>query len=157
MRRTLIPMLGALLAVSPLAAQQDDNDPLTSLRRSFTEVSAWVSAAADLVPAERYGFRPVETVRTFGQQIAHLADSYTYYCTVAAGRNIEWSDVIERTVTDKAAIVQRLKQALDVCTPVYTSGGRFRALVDNVNHTSVHYGNIVTYLRVMGLAPPSAS
>ena len=156
MRRTLIPVLGALLAASPLAAQQVENDPVSALRRSFIEVSTWVSRAADMVPAEKYSFRPTETVRTFGQLIGHLADSFNYYCAQAAGRNVEWSDPIEKGITDKGELVVRLKQAYDTCTPVYTSGGSFRALVDNVGHTSIHYGNIVTYMRIMGLTPPSS-
>jgi uncharacterized damage-inducible protein DinB len=156
MRRTLIPVLGALLAASPAAAQQVDNDPVGALRRSFIEVSTWVSRAADMVPAEKYSFRPVETVRSFGQLIGHLADSFNYYCAQAAGRTVEWSDAIEKGITDKAELVQRLRQSYETCTPVYTSGGSFRALVDNVGHTSLHYGNIVTYMRAMGLTPPSS-
>lgn len=119
-------------------------------------MSDWASRAADLVPADRYGYRPLDTVRTFGQLIGHLADWFNYYCAVAAGRDVEWSDPIEKGVTDKAMLVQRLKQALDTCTPVYATGGRFRALVDNVGHTSIHYGNMVTYMRMMGLTPPSS-
>jgi uncharacterized damage-inducible protein DinB len=156
MRRTLIPVLGVLLTTSPLAAQQPDNDPVAALRRSFIEVSTWASRAADMVPAEKYSFRPAETVRTFGQLIGHLADSFNYYCAQATGRNVEWSDPIEKGITDKAELVQRLKQAYETCTPVYTSGGSFRALVDNVGHTSLHYGNIVTYMRIMGITPPSS-
>lgn len=156
MRRTLIPVLGVLLTTSPLAAQQPDNDPVAALRRSFIEVSTWASRAADMVPAEKYSFRPAEAVRTFGQLIGHLADSFNYYCAQATGRNVEWSDPIEKGITDKAELVQRLKQAYETCTPVYTSGGSFRALVDNVGHTSLHYGNIVTYMRIMGITPPSS-
>ena len=156
MRRTLISVLGVLLTTSPLAAQQPDNDPVAALRRSFIEVSTWASRAADMVPAEKYNFRPAETVRTFGQLIGHLADSFNYYCAQATGRNVEWSDPIEKGITDKAELVQRLKQAYETCTPVYTSGGSFRALVDNVGHTSLHYGNIVTYMRIMGITPPSS-
>ena len=156
MRKTLIPVLGVLLTTSPLAAQQPDNDPVAALRRSFIEVSTWASRAADMVPAEKYSFRPAETVRTFGQLIGHLADSFNYYCAQATGRNVEWSDPIEKGITDKAELVQRLKQAYETCTPVYTSGGSFRALVDNVGHTSLHYGNIVTYMRIMGITPPSS-
>jgi uncharacterized damage-inducible protein DinB len=156
MRRELALALAGLLTAVPLAAQQLDNDPVAALRRSFIEVSAWASRAADMVPAEKYSFRPAETVRTFGQLVGHLADAFNYYCAQAAGRNVEWSDAIEKGITDKAELVQRLKQAYETCTPVYTSGGSFRALVDNVGHTSLHYGNIVTYMRIMGLTPPSS-
>lgn len=156
MRSKLVLLLGGLFAAAPAAAQEANTDPVVALRRSFDEVSAWVSAAAELVPAEKYTYRPTEPVRTFGQLIGHLADSYNYYCAVAAGKNAEWSDAIEKGVTEKAALLERLTQAKATCTAPYTSGGRFRALVDNVGHTSLHYGNIVTYLRMMGLTPPSS-
>lgn len=34
----------------------------------------WVTKAADMVPAEKYTYRPADTVRTFGQLIGHIAD-----------------------------------------------------------------------------------
>jgi uncharacterized damage-inducible protein DinB len=146
----------SLLVAGPLAAQDVNTDPVVALRRAFTEVSGWVAASAEMVPADKYGYRPSEPVRTFGQLIGHLADSYTYYCAVAAGRTVEWSDATEKGVTEKAVLLERLGQAMGTCAAPYTAGGAFRALVDNVGHTSIHYGNIVTYLRMMGLTPPSS-
>jgi hypothetical protein len=40
------------------------------------------------------------------------------------------------------------------------TANRFRksllgALLANVSHTNLHYGNIITYMRMLGLAPPS--
>jgi uncharacterized damage-inducible protein DinB len=154
--KNLLLALGGLLVTAPLAAQQADNDPLAASRRAFNEVSAWVVAAAEMVPAEKYSYKPAEPVRTFGQLVGHLADSFTYYCAVGAGRNVEWLDAIEKGTSDKTALVAELKKALATCTAPYTSGGRFRALVDNVGHTSIHYGNMVTYLRMMGMTPPSS-
>ena len=154
--RNLVVLCSALWLTAPLAAQQADNDPLAASRRAFDEVSAWVVAAAEMVPAEKYGYKPAEPVRTFGQLVGHLADSFTYYCAVAGGRSVEWSDAIEKGLSEKAALVAELRKALATCSAPYTSGGRFRALVDNVGHTSIHYGNMVTYLRMMGLTPPSS-
>jgi len=155
-RLSIFPVLAALFLAGSASAQQADNDALAASRRAFLEVSGWVTAAADLVPADRYGYRPAETVRTFGQLVGHLADSYIYYCATAAGRNVEWSDAVEKGVADKATLVGRLREALATCTAPYTTGGNFRALVDNVGHTSIHYGNMVTYLRQLGLTPPSS-
>src|SRR6185503_3109772 len=61
------------------AAGPSSGDAAAALRKSFTEVSAWVSKAADQVPAEKYGYQPVKTVRTYGQLIAHITDSFNYY------------------------------------------------------------------------------
>jgi hypothetical protein len=132
-------------------------DPATAaVRRGFAEVSGWVTRAAELVPADRYSYRPVGTVRTFGQQVAHVADSYAYYCGRGAGRSVEWSDAVEKGAQDTATLTRRLKQALDGCATVYAGSAQIGPLLENVAHTSLHYGNMVTYLRMLGLTPPSS-
>lgn len=139
------------------ASQPARVDPaMAAAQRSFTEASGWVTRAADLVPSERYAYRPAQTVRTFGQVIGHIADAYTYYCGRAAGRSVEWSDATEKGVTTKAALTAKLKQALDGCVAVYGGTGQIAPLIENVGHTSLHYGNLVTYIRMMGLVPPSS-
>jgi uncharacterized damage-inducible protein DinB len=136
--------------------QPGANDAAAALRKSFTEVSGWVTKAADLAPADKYGYRPTQSTRTFGQLIAHIADSYNYYCARAAGRNVEWSDEIEKGSLDKATLVQKLKQSSAACSAAYNNTSQVAPLIENIGHTSLHYGNIVTYMRLLGLTPPSS-
>jgi uncharacterized damage-inducible protein DinB len=132
-------------------------DALEELAKSFNEVHAAVAKSADLVPADRYTYRPVATVRTFGELVAHIADSYVWYCTRASGRNVEWSDAIEKGKTDKTTVTQKLRESLAVCTSVYGSRSSLvGGLINNLGHTNLHYGNMVTYLRMMGLVPPTS-
>jgi hypothetical protein len=138
------------------APQPAPNDPAAALRKSFGEVSGWVTRSADLVPADKYTYKPTESVRSFGQVIAHVADSYNYYCARAAGRDVKWSDPIEKGGLDKATLVPRLKQALDTCTAAYGANGKVDVLIENLGHTNLHYGNIITYMRMLGLVPPSS-
>jgi len=132
------------------------NDAAAAVRHGFGEVSGWVTKAADLVPADKYTYRPAQSVRTFGQLIAHIADSHNFYCARAAGNNVQWSDAIEKGSTDKATVVAKLKQSLDACNAAYGSASQVGPLMANVAHTSLHYGNIVTYMRMLGLVPPSS-
>ena len=146
------------VAEEPAPAQPPGaNDTAAAMRYGFGEVSGWVTKAADLVPADKYSYRPAPSVRTFGQQIAHIADSYNYYCARAAGRNVQWSDAIEKGNTDKATLVPKLKQATDACQAAYGGGGQVGALMGNAAHTNLHYGNIITYIRMLGLTPPSSN
>lgn len=140
---------------TPAVSAPQDN-ATAALQKSFAEVSGWVTKAVELVPADKYGYQPVKTVRTFGQLIAHLADSYNYYCAHAAGREVEWSDPVEKGATDKATVVPKLKQALEGCNAAYAGNGRLNPLLNNVAHTSLHYGNLITYVRMLGLVPPSS-
>jgi len=128
-----------------------------ALTRSFTQASGWITKAADLVPADKYAYRPVATVRTFGQLIAHISDEYNFYCAKAAGRNQQWTDANEKGAADKGTIVQKLKESLDGCRAAYAKGTDVGALVDNLADAYLHYGNAATYLRMMGLVPPSSS
>jgi DinB family protein len=125
-------------------------------RRGFTEVSDWITRAANLVPAERYSYRPVSTVRTYGQIIGHIADGARYYCAKAAGRTVQWSDATEKGPATKAALVQALTRALGECGPAYGGASEIGPLMENVAHSSLHYGNLVTYIRMMGMVPPSS-
>lgn len=132
------------------------NDAVTAARAGFAEVSGWVTKAADLVPADKYNYRPVPTVRTFVELIAHIADGHNWYCARAGGRNVEWSDAIEKGKTDKATVVQKLKQSIDACNTVYGGSGQIGLLFANAAHSSLHYGNIITYIRMLGMVPPSS-
>ena len=133
------------------------SDAAAAVRAGFAEVSGWVSKAAELIPANRYSYKPTASVRTVGQMLGHIADSYGYYCARAAKRDVQWSDAIEKGTTDKATLAPKLKQALDGCTAAYATGtGDIGQLMANVAHTSLHYGNLITYIRMLGMTPPSS-
>lgn len=159
--RILFPLCCLLLSASSLYGQAappaQPADAATELRKSFAEVNGWVTQAAEMVPEDKYNYRPVDTVRTFGQLIGHITDSYNFFCARGAGNNVEWSDPIEKGSTDKATLMPKLKQAVDRCNEVYKgSNGRIAPLLNNVGHTSLHYGNIITYMRMLGMKPPSS-
>ncbi|HEX7295273.1 MAG TPA: DinB family protein [Pyrinomonadaceae bacterium] len=149
------------LTISPLAQRASAQNPdkakvAAGLRTGFEEVSGWVTKSADMVPPEKYDYKPVDTVRTFGQLIAHVSDSLDYFCSKAGGTKMQ-GDSAEKGATDKATLVPKLKQAVDKCNAVYASdSAQFEPLMANVAHTNLHYGNLITYLRMMGMKPPSS-
>jgi uncharacterized damage-inducible protein DinB len=155
--KALLALCGLILfpAISP--AQSSGPILLDGLRGGFDEVHTAVSKSAELVPADKYTYRPVSTVRTFGELVAHVADAYGWYCSRAAGRNVQWSDAIEKGKTDKATVTLKLRESLAICTAAYGNGSsNLGGLMANIAHTNLHYGNIITYLRMMGLVPPTS-
>ena len=145
-----------LLATGPIHAQQPDAKQTgAALGKAFAELSGWILKSAEMVPADKYSYKPVATVRTFGEQLGHIADGSNYYCGRAAGKKVEWSDANATGKTDKATIVPKLKEGLDACAAAHESG-HLGMLIQNYGHTNLHYGNIVTYLRMLGLVPPSS-
>ena len=128
--------------------------------------------AAEKMPGDKYAFRPSPDVRTFAQQIAHVADDQYNLCAPAQGaeRNAAYRD-IESRLSTKAELVPALKDAFAYCDKVYDATTdaaslappnstmrptRFSYLNWNLWHTWEHYGNIVVYLRMNGLVPPSS-
>ena len=138
------------------AAQPDPNDPRAVLHGGLREVGTWVEKAAELVPDDKYAYKPTASVRSFGQLAAHVADGMNWYCASAAtGKQAEWSDAVEKGPTDKATVTAALKKAHANCHAA-TNAGQLRALMQNLAHTNLHYGNMITYLRMMGITPPSS-
>lgn len=156
MRKVWPIALFSLLIAAPAAAQQTSGDAGAALKKNFADVLSLLTKSADLVPADKYNYKPVPAVRSYAQLVAHLADSHNYYCAVASGQKVEWSDPIEKGTSDKATLVKKLKEANDLCTRVYASGGKVDVLIENLAHTNHHYGNMVTYVRMLGLVPPES-
>ena len=74
-----------------------------------------------------------------------------------AGKDVPWSDAVEKGDTSKAKVVAALKSATAGCAAAYASpAARIDKLMANVAHSNLHYGNAITYLRMMGLKPPSS-
>ena len=128
--------------------------------------------AADKMPEEHYSFKPTPDVRSFGQLVGHIADAQYGICG-RAGTMQRPSEGIEKTKTSKADLVAALKTAIEACDAVYAAltdaqavekvkffGGAERTklsvLFFNTTHNYEHYGNIVTYMRLKGLVPPSS-
>jgi len=162
--RILCLMCAALvvsLSISPVArrasAQESDKaKTANAVRKGFEEVSGWVTKSADMVPAEKYNYKPIDSVRTFGQIVAHITDSLDYFCARAAGKK-PGTDSAEKGTTDKATLVPKLNEAVTKCNVVYASdSAQIEPLMANVAHTNLHYGNLITYIRMMGMKPPSS-
>jgi uncharacterized damage-inducible protein DinB len=173
MRSILLLSLTALLGGAPAhPVAPSAPSALAGDREIWTIVMGYVTAAAEQVPDSSYSYRPVATVRTFGQLIAHIAGSQDMFCAQALGDKAPDSDEIEKTTTGKAALVAALKASIAHCQKAYAmtdadamkrtvkvfTGERSAlwALLYNTVHDDEHYGNIVTYMRMLGTVPPSS-
>jgi hypothetical protein len=160
MKITLVLSFGLLLAAGvPAGAQQPAAPtPQAMVKHGFEEVSGWLATAAALVPADKYTYKPVNTVRSFGELMAHAADGMNWYCGSAkAAKDVQWSDAVEKGKTDKATVVAALKAATAGCAAAYAAPtARLDKLMGNIAHSNLHYGNAITYLRMLGLKPPSS-
>jgi len=141
-----------------------------SLVRMHAGVARNVVEAAEKMPEAEFAYQPSKDVRSFGGFVGHLANSAYSYCSRAKGEANPNKEDFEKPLA-KAALVTAIKGATAYCDAVYktmtdaalsemvTMGQsqqpRGQILVQNISHTNEHYGNLVTYMRMKGLVPPS--
>jgi len=166
-RHALVTLLLVGLATPAFAQGKALADALT---RMHAGVSRNAVEAAEKMPEAEFGFQPTKDVRTFGSFIGHIANAEFNYCSRAKGEANPNKEDFEK-VTSKAALVAGIKAAAAYCDGVYkamtdtslsemvamgqSQQPRGQILVQNISHTNEHYGNLVTYMRIKGLVPPS--
>jgi uncharacterized damage-inducible protein DinB len=166
-------LLTALVLFAAVASAQDTPaNPLTLVSKNIYGIAKKdILGSVDKVPDEMWSFQPTKDVRTFAQLFAHVADAQYEFCGVAAeGKSV--SKDIEKTKKTKADIVPALKDAFAYCDAAYANMTdasaadmvsffgmkitKLGAMDFNIAHTMEHYGNLVTYMRIKGIVPPSS-
>jgi hypothetical protein len=162
----------AIPLLSPLSAQETANPVSSALKNSLKSSEKNLVAAAEFMPADKYGYKPTAAQMSFGQLMLHIAGSNDYMCATIAGTKAPQREKLTAT-SPKAALVARLKQSFEYCTttlaPIDDSklgesvpffGGRTisrgGAMMDLVGDWSDHYGASAIYLRLNGILPPTA-
>jgi uncharacterized damage-inducible protein DinB len=158
---------------APQAAPASPANPITASEKGlYSFMSNAVIRAAEKMPEENYSFKPTPDVRSFGQLVGHVADASYMFCSQAMGE-ANPAKGIEKTKTSKADLVAALKDAVAFCNKAFdgmtdAKGGQMVQLFGsldvakltvfslNTAHTDEHYGNMVTYLRMKGIVPPTS-
>lgn len=172
--RTLLPTILLCLLALPAFPQekQSSENPFSAInKRAYERTKGILLRAAEKMPEENYNFKPADTVRSYGQIIGHLADAQYLFCSTASGEKNPGLN-IEKTKTSKADLVAALKEGFAYCDKVYDAmtdaaatqnvkffGNevpKFAALSINIGHNMEHYGNLVTYMRIKGVVPPTS-
>lgn len=143
----------------------------TETKGLYDMVKGNLIKAAAKMPEENYAFKPTPDVRSFGQLVGHVADAQYLFCAPVKGE-ANPAPGIEKSKTTKADLEKALAAAFAYCDAVYSSmtdatvvqttkffnreRSKLTILNFNTSHNNEHYGNIVTYMRLKGLVPPSS-
>ena len=161
------------LAISFAAAcmvHGEEANPLTAeAKQAYTEVRNHIMKSAEKMPEAEYGFKPAARVRNFGQILGHIAEEQYFYCSSAKGE--QKAVDVEKAKTSKADLIAALQDSFAYCDTVFdgltdatavqmiqvgqSRRTRLRMLWADTIHNNSHYGNLVTYMRIKGLVPPS--
>lgn len=164
-----------LASASALGAQQQQsalpsNAGVASAKSVWMIPHGFVAKALEQTPESLFSFKPTPDVRSLGQLFAHVADGEHLFCSLALGEPMMDAGV-EKGKKTKAELIQALKDAAAHCDKAYAQSdmagqtpasffgqnvNRMFLLNMNGAHDYEHYGNIVTYLRLKGIVPPSS-
>jgi uncharacterized damage-inducible protein DinB len=169
--RTLVrTILIALLTPAAVTLAQE-NPVTTHTKFVYRGLKAVLLTSAEKMPEENYSFRPTDKVRTFGQILGHVADSQFRICADVRGEKIP-APQFEKTKSAKADLIAGLKDAFAYCDKAYEGltdaaaleviqhfgrpTPRLSVLHVNNLHGAGHYGNLVTYMRIKDIVPPTS-
>ena len=176
MRSPLLLTAVIVLKMSCFAGAQEPakaaNPVGASTRPLYDRIKGYLIRSTDQMPEEHYAFRPTPEVRTYAQLLGHIITTQYMFCSDALGEKNPAPGDFEKTHTTKAALAEAVRASFKYCDRAYELGdgelttprsfpkGRqsrsLELLIFNIAHNNEHYGNIVTYLRIKGLVPPSS-
>jgi uncharacterized damage-inducible protein DinB len=154
-------------------AQDKPANPLIATSKAIFAISKGdVMGSIEKVPDELWNYQPTKDIRTMGQLFAHIADGQYEFCGVASEGKVVSKD-IEKTMKTKAEVSAALKDAFAYCDAAFAGMTdakaseivpffgmkitRLGALDFNTAHNMEHYGNLVTYMRLNNIVPPSSA
>ena len=164
-------LVGGVFLVPAEASAQGANPLSAGAKAQFTGISSFVTRSADKIPEKLFSFRATPEVRTIAQLFGHIADAYFGMCAAADGGKPPQQG-LEQSATSKAALVKALAEGVAYCQSVmdrmtdqkgsesvpfyFGPTPRLSILYFVTTHTYEHYGNLVTYMRLNKIVPPSS-
>jgi uncharacterized damage-inducible protein DinB len=160
-----------LSAATLLVGAEASNPMMDSSKAFYSQIKNNIQRSLEKMPEEQYAFKPSPDVRSFGQLVAHVADAQYILCGIVAdGKPTMKTN--EKTAKTKAELSAALKDGFAFCDAQYEKltdadavtavnwfgqkRTKLSVLDFNIAHAFEHYGNMVTYMRMKGLVPPSS-
>ena len=167
-----ILMLALLVATAIAQESNAASSPVADAARAWLKTEAKnLNAAADEMPADKYGFRPTPQQMTFAHLMTHIAGSNRAMCSGIAGEPAPKDSGVGVTDTaGKDKLMADVKASFDYCSealarvddskldeqvPLFKRT-RASLMMSLVADLAGHYTTAAIYLRLNGLLPPTA-
>jgi uncharacterized damage-inducible protein DinB len=175
---TLVLVAASLAAQSPAPPQPRAPQTYPAfLQAQYASLKRNIIGSAEKMPAEHFAFKPAPEVMTYAGLLGHIIDVQYIFCNAVRGGANPAADRALDKLTDKAALGPAVKEAFAYCDDAFaaltnenalelvTIGtapnqrhvARANQLTMVLTHGNEHYGNLVTYMRIHGIVPPSST
>ena len=132
------------------------------LMNRWTEIGDKIVKLAEEFPEDRYDARPVSEIRSFADQLRHVAfwNKYVQKTLRREEADGQANELPAATYGTKAKIVKVLRSTFDDVTKEFgamngkASTADADTMVSFIEHGGEHYGQLVLYARLNGIVPP---
>lgn len=155
--------------VAPALAEEEAAGGPGAYGRNLEFVGGRAVQLADAIPAESYGWRPMEGVRSVSEAIMHMASANYFFAgrmgvTAPEGLDVQGMEAI----TDKAKCVEALEASnahlakafagvkdTDEAMEIFGRPGTMEdMMLIAIGHVHEHFGQLIAYARANEIAPP---
>jgi uncharacterized damage-inducible protein DinB len=184
MKKPLVLIACVLALVTVAFAQQPPAPPtgvaqpttlVGEVQNMFNPLKGNITKAAAQFPDDKLTWQPTPAVRSWARLIAHIADDNNGSCSALAGQErparLDTEDTqnsaankmtkadLEKALAESFARCDKAFAAVTDANMMERNGNRSKigTLMYNTSHINEHYGNIVTYMRLNNLVPPSTA
>ena len=171
MNRVTTGAMALALLLSPMIARAQ-NPMVAAIKAQHDVAKGYILKTAEMVPENLYSFKATPDVRSIAQLLGHIADSTIGICGNAGGGKV--APLGAEKMATKAELTKALADAFAACdkviaamtdtqanevTKFFIGGQSTRGMVIafNTAHNFEHYGNLVTYMRLNKMVPPSTA
>jgi uncharacterized damage-inducible protein DinB len=156
----------ALLPICLIAAAQAQTLTTAAMQRYFNPVRHSLEASADVMPADKYSFKLTDGQMSFAEWLNHSAQRNYADCAVLKGEAAPEAMKSVESLKTKDEVSKALKDSFAYCAAaldgmtdekVSSSPQMSVAFLHVIVHNNEIYGNIVGYMRVSGIVPPSTA
>jgi hypothetical protein len=165
------------IALASQTFKRSANPVSDAVRELLVRDSKNLVASAELLPGEKYGYRPTPAQMTFGELIVHIVQTNLALCSGISGIPAPLTPEELRKLSDsdaKDALVGAIKRSFDYCTEALgkvndsqlgdevtmfgrpTGLSRAAAMVTIAADWADHYSTAASYLRLNDILPPTA-
>ena len=165
----------AAVAQQPAAAASAQDTAKPSLVEEalagYNRTKKNIIGAAEAMPAQDFSFKPTPEIRSYAELFNHVAQAQAGLCSVVGGGQPERKPA--STATTKDEVVAEMKQSFDNCDAAFAKvtdanatevsgkgfmrGSKLGNIQKDTAHNNEMYGQMVVYMRLKGIVPPSTA
>ena len=143
---------------------------LTPAKATWESTRSLVIGIVEVMPEDKYDFKPTPSVRTFRDNVIHLvAENYLFFGRVAGenlgnpAQNLKSRDELLKALRESYDYGAKVwaglteEKALEMIEVRGQKVQRWSAILGAIQDNMNHYGNLVVYLRLNGIVPPRSA